>query len=396
MSRVIYLDNAAATPTENRVKKEVLRGMAIVGNPSSFNDKGRIARKELESARLYVARFLGAHNDEIVFTSSGSEANNLAIKGLVQTGTKKNEIITTLIEHPSVLEPIKELGKQGFVVRYLKVNKEGMTDLEDLKTKLNTKTLLVSVMYANNEIGTIEPISKISKIINDFRNRLSTIDYRLSSQGKFPIFHVDACQATGYLNMRVNHLGVDFLTFNGVKIYGPSGVGVLYVRRGTSLAPQILGGDQEFGLRAGTENLPAILGLAKALSLIKEDESKKISVLRDYFIERLTVKFPDIRINGALNQARLPNNISVSFPGLSSENILIELDKYGIYAGSGSACTARSVESSHVLKAIGVENKYINSTIRFSFGRQTTKKDIDYVLKVLPSIIRDLKKRYSK
>lgn len=388
----IYLDNAASTPIDKEVKKEMLRGVKLYANPSSFNDLGRRAREELEKARLKIARFLGAHADEIIFTSCGSESNNLAIKGvanLFRDSSHKYELITTPVEHPSVLSSIKALASAGFKVKYLNVDNLGFVDIESLKIKLNKNTIIVSMMYANNEIGTIEPIKAIVKIINNFRNRKSKIH-----ETAYPLFHVDACQATGYLDMNVNHLGVDLLTFNGTKIYGPRGVGILYIRRGVKLDSQISGGDQEFGLRAGTENLPAILGLAKAVELIKKNEVKNILELRDYFINKMKLDLPEAILNGPEGVLRLANNVNISFPNLSSEVILLELDKYGIHAGSGSACTARSVEPSYVLKAIGVEIKYINGAIRFSLGRQTNKKDIDYVVKTLMKIIKELRMRY--
>ena len=382
----IYLDNAAVAPMDTRVQEEVIRGMKICGNPSSFNDSGRKAANELIKARLKVARFLGAHLEEVIFTASGSEANNLAIMGVVFAEHKdKTEIITTPIEHPSVLEPIKFLNiKKGFKTVFAKVDCEGFVDVRNIASKINSKTLLVSVMYANNEIGTIEPINKIGKTIKSLRK----------NGKRFPLFHVDACQAAGYLNMNVNSLQADLLTFNGSKMGGPMGIGVLYVRRGTNLAPIILGGGQERGLRAGTENLPAILGLAKAVELVNQKDSERTTDLRDYFMGRLKTILPDIKINGPIRESRLPNNTNISVPGLDSENMLLELDKHGIHAGSGSACTSRAVEPSHVLKAIGVENKYLSGVLRFSIGKQTTKKDLDYVLKVLPQIISDLKKRY--
>lgn len=383
-----YLDNAAATPIDPRVIKEVARGMAIYGNPSSFNDIGRKSAKELSNARLKIARFLGAHSNEIIFTASGSESNNLAILGTAQYLNQKNtgkKILTTPIEHPSVLEPLKILSRQGFKIDFIKIDKEGTVDLGDIESKLSHETFLVSVMYANNEIGTIESIAKIGRLIKEFRKKNKT---------PFPLFHVDACQAVEYLNLNVNHLNVDLLTFNGSKIYGPRGVGVLYVRNKINLKPLVFGGGQEQGQRAGTENLPAILGLAKAISLIDKKESERLTVLRDYFIEKLKNILPEIKINGAVGRSRLPNNINISIPKLDSENILLELDRYGIYAGSGSACTARSVEPSHVIKALAVDNKYFKGVIRFSLGRQTKKGDIDYVLSILPKIVKTLRARY--
>lgn len=383
----IYLDNAAATIIEQRVREEIDRGMKVFGNPSSFNNAGRQASQELTKARLKVARFLAAHQEEVVFTSSGSEANNMAIMGLALVAPKeKNEIIVTPVEHPSVLESVKYLGSKGFKIIFAKVDQYGFVDIQDLASKINSKTLLVSVMYANNEIGTVEPINKIGKVIKSFREK----------NGKFPLFHVDACQAAGCLNMSVNSLQADFLTFNGSKIGGPRGVGVLYIRKGISIAPLILGGGQEKGLRAGTENLPAIMGMAKAIEIIEAKETERLVGLRDYFINKIKEMDPDIKINGPVNRERLPNNINISIPKLDSENLLLELDKYGISAGSGSACTSRAVEPSHVLRAIGVDKKYLTGALRFSMGKETKKSDIDYVLKTLPKIIFDLKKRYGK
>ncbi|MEK7076483.1 MAG: cysteine desulfurase family protein, partial [Patescibacteria group bacterium] len=340
--RNIYLDNAAASPIDPRVQEEVDRGMKICGNPSSFNDSGRKAANELTKARLKVARFLGAHPEEIVFTGSGSEANNLAIQGAVNSD--QETLITTPIEHPSVLEPIKKLEKEGYKVRYLPVDRYGFVDSKSVQNMLTAHCSLVSVMYANNEIGTIEPINKIGKVIKEFKTK----NYKLKTIN-FPLFHVDACQAAGCLNMNVNNLQADLITFNGSKIGGPRGIGVLYVRRGINLNPFILGGGQERGLRAGTENLPAILGMAKAIELVSRKESAKLTKLRDYFIGKLKVILPEIKINGPAHELRLPNNINISIPDLDSENLLLELDKYGIYAGSGSACTSRAVEPSHVL-----------------------------------------------
>ncbi|MBI4158199.1 MAG: cysteine desulfurase [Candidatus Yanofskybacteria bacterium] len=405
---VIYLDNAASTPVDKKVATEMAQAVKLYGNPSSYNDCGREAREYVEKARLKVARFLGAHNDEIIFTSSGTESNNLAIQGVAEATLKtqntklksqikpktknfeksKPHIITTQIEHPSVLEPTKQLEREGFDVTYLSVDKEGFVNLDDFQKALRPETALVSIMYANNEIGTIEPIAKIGKLVRESEQVL---------------FHVDACQATEYLDMNVNRLGVDLLTLNGSKIYGPKGVGVLYVRRGVKLFPILLGGEQEAGLRAGTENLMAIGGLATALNIIDKKEGRRLIGLRDYFIDKINVLLPDVKINGPVDNRhsmsvihRLPNNVNISVPDLTSEVLLLELDKYGICAGSGSACTSHSVEPSHVLKAIGLDKKYLDGAIRFSMSRQTTKKDIDYILKVLPKIVRDLKKRYKK
>lgn len=378
------MDNAAATYLDSRVKKETTMALKYYSNPSSFNNLGRKVRELVEKSRLEVARFLKARPEEIIFTSSGSEANNTVILGLPFDGKKGKELIITPIEHPSILESANTL-KGKISVGLAKVNEVGLVDLADLKDRLNSKTYLVSIMYANNEIGTIEPILEVAKLIENFRRR---------NNSRHPLLHTDACQAAEYLDMDVNHLGVDLLTFNGSKIYGPRGVGVLYRRRGIKIIPLIFGGSQEMGLRAGTENVPGIVGLAKAVSLInRKRQAARVSELRDYFISKVK-SIPDTRLNGPEGNTRLPNNINISIKNLDSESLLLELDKYGIYAGSGSACTSRSVEPSHVLKAIGVAPSYIRGALRFSLGRKTTKKDIDYLLKILPKIITDLKKRY--
>lgn len=382
--RTIYLDNAAATPLDRRVKQEMIRVLDVYGNPSSFNNAGREARKMLEDSRLRISRFIGARPEEVIFTSSGSEANNLAILGLAGAASEAGEIITTPIEHPSVHEPLSVLEKRGWKITYLKVDKDGFVDTNDLAAKLNSQVRLVSIIYANNEIGTIQPIAKISQLIKNYKTTE-------------PIFfHIDACQATEYLEMNVNNLGVDLMTFNGTKIYGPRGIGVLYKKQGINLAPLTYGGSQEHGLRAGTENLAAIVGFAKALSLINSKEAVRVSKLRDYFFSEIKRIIPEVKINGPEGSKRLPNNINISVPGLDSENLLLEMDKYGAHISSGSACTARSVEPSHVLRAIGVGANYVNGALRLSLGRQTKKADLDYVIKTLPRIVGNLRKRYNK
>ncbi|KKS25152.1 MAG: Cysteine desulfurase [Candidatus Yanofskybacteria bacterium GW2011_GWA1_44_21] len=380
LNMTVYLDNAAATPIDNRVKKEMSRSMDLCGNPSSFNDGGRAARVQTEQARAQIARFINARPEEIVFTSSGSEANNTAIFGVADK-FRSGHIISTAIEHPSVLEPIGKLAGEGFKIDLVSVDAEGFVNPRNILNLIKKDTVLISVMYANNEIGTIEPIREIGKLLKEYRSKLP-----LSARNRGPLFHVDACQATEYLNMNVHELGVDFLTFNGSKIYGPKGIGVLYVKRDLEIKPLILGGNQERGRRAGTENTAAILGLAKAISLINKKENKKLPKLQDYFISNILKKISDVRLNGP-KKNRLPNNINISIFGVGNEEILLQLDKHGIHAGSGSACTSHAVEPSHVLKAIGVPKKYLNGAIRFSLGRQTIKKDIDYVLKVLPKVI---------
>lgn len=380
--RKIYLDNSASTPVDRKVTVEIVKtAKDFYANPSSFNDLGRQANKVLNQSRLRVARFLGAHSDEVIFTSSGSAANSLALLGLAQKNKNKKEIILSRIEHKSVLASAFYLESLGYKINWLEVDREGRVNPEDVKKEINKNTLFVSVMYANNEVGTIQPIIKIGKIIKDSRQE---------NRANFPVFHVDACQATDFLNMNANSLGADLLVFNGSKIYGPKGIAVLYKKRGVELESQIRGGDQEYGLVAGTENLPSIAGLAKALDLVNKKNALKISKLRDYLLSKLK-SIPDLIINGPLGQDRLSNNINFSIKGIGSEILLAKLDQCGIYGGSGSACTSRSVEPSHVLVAMKTEPGYLNGSIRLSLGRQTKKGDLDFVYSSLEKIIDQLK-----
>jgi len=376
----IYLDNAAATPIDRRVLLAMNKAAQLYGNPSSFNDVGRIARAEIEKSRSIIAKFLDARPDEIVFSGSGSEANNMAIAGAI-LGFKSGNVITTPIEHQSVVNALKHVGLN---IKYVPVDQFGFINLKSFEKELDRHCRMVSVMYANNEIGTIEPIKKIAQTIFRFNKK----------NGTNVLFHVDACQAALFLDMSVQRLGIDLLTFDGCKLYGPHGIGVLYVKRGTPI--RALNGwvGQEKGLKIGTENTQSIVGLAEAVLLISSQD-KKISALRDYAIDKLK-RMEGLIINGPLGPDRLPNNINICFAGLDSEALLLELDKYGIRAGSGSACTSHSVEPSEVLKAIGVSPKYIDGALRFSLGRKTTKKDIDYLIKSLVKIVPDLAKRYAR
>ncbi|HVZ11140.1 MAG TPA: cysteine desulfurase family protein [Candidatus Paceibacterota bacterium] len=377
----IYLDNAAATPVDSRVISAMNAAARLAGNPSAFNDAGRAARQALEAARTLIARFLNARSMEVVFTASGSEANNLALRGALSR-MKKPVVLTTPIEHPSVLEALAHTHARLAHVPVDRLGQVHITDIQKLLEK--EKPDLVSIMYANNEIGTIQPIAKIGKAIREYAKRT----------GRRVLFHTDACQAAGVMDMDVQRLGVDLLTFNGSKIYGPRGIGVTFIRRGTPMTGIVFGGSQEYGLRAGTENLPAIAGLAKAAEIIKPSGNKKIAKLRNRMIGLIKRDLPEAVISGPEGDARLPNNIHVSLPDLESEIVLVELDKYGIYAGSGSACTSHAVEPSHVLKAIGVPPRYINGGLRFSLGRQTTAADVDYTVKTLAKVIKELRKRY--
>lgn len=395
----IYLDYAAATPVRPEVKKEMNRFWNVdFGNPSSFNDSGRKARKAVEDARDKIRRILGVSKaDKVVFTGSGTESCNLAILGLAKK-FKAGHIITTEIEHKAVLEPINYLKNKGFKITYLKVNENGLINLSDLEKAIRKDTILISIIYANNEIGTIQQIKKIGKIIKATRDKRQAFVPSSGRGGtsRIPFFHIDACQASGYLDINANNLGVDLMSLNAAKIYGPKGIGLLYVRNGTPIESLIFGGGQESKLRSGTEAVPLITGFAKALELAekeKEKESKRLIELRDYFFNRIQKLIPEVKINGDLEN-RLPNNINISIPDVESEQILLRYDLKGIRASSGSACTARDLEVSHVLRAIGLNKKYGRGSLRFSMGRSTSKKDLDHVLKSLVEIIKELKKIY--
>lgn len=391
----IYLDYAATTPLDPRVLKAMEPyWFEIYGNPSSLNQSGRQAKRILEDSRRQISRILGARQNEVIFTSSATEANNLAIFGLINYFKKINpklHIITTRIEHRSVLEPIKNLEKSGFKVNYLTVNSEGLIKINDLKNLLNKDTALVSIIYANNEIGSIQPIKKISKVIKEFNN--------LRSDKKFKTyFHVDAAQATNYLDINVNNLGVDLMTISSHKIYGPKGVACLYIKQETNIESLFFGGGQEFGLRPSTESVPLIVGFSKALLItqnLKEKIKKRHQKLRTYFVKNLFKLIPEAKINGPKNQENcLPNIISLSISGFQNESLILYLDKYKIRVSSGSACSSREMEPSYVLLAIGLSKELANSTIRISFGRQTSKEDLDYFLKILLKTIKKLRKVY--
>lgn len=386
----IYLDNAATTSCD----KQVLKVMEPYwsekyGNPSSFNDAGREAKKAMEEARKKIARILGARSQEIIFTSSATEANNLAIFGTAEANKKFNRIITTRIEHHSVLEPVKKLEKDGFNAVYLPVDKEGVISLDELEKSIRPETILISVIYANNEIGSVQPIKKIGKIVKEFRKN-----------SQFPYFHIDAAQTQSHLDLNVNNLGLDLMTLSSHKIHGPKGIAALYVRRGTNIGPLVYGGGQESGLRSSTEAVSLIVGFAKALEIANDKKSsvnRSQERLREYFINGLKKIFSDVKINGPENpRDRVPHIVNAVFKGIESEQTLLYLDKYGIRASAGSACSSYEIEPSHVLTAIGLSKDQARSSIRFSFSRLTAKTEIDYVLKVLPKIINKIQKIYPK
>ena len=379
----IYLDYAAATPVDpevSRVMEEFLD--SNYGNASGIYKEGREAKKALEEARERIAKILGARAREIIFTSGGTEANNLAIFG-VSAQKKSGHIVTAKFEHRSVLEPIYELEKRGFDVTYLKISRDGFINPEDVKRSLREDTVLVSIMYVNNEIGTIQPIAEIGKIIKRFREE---------SNSQYPYFHTDACQAAGYLDLNVDMLGVGLASFSGAKVYGPKGVGFLYKTEGINLKPQIFGGGQERGFRSGTEPLGLAVGFAKALEISRakrSEEFERLEKMRNYFAKEVVKRAPGAEINGDMEK-RIPSNLNVSFPGIESEQLIVALDEKGIAVSSGSACDSKLPELPHVIMALGKGVEAARSVIRFSLGVNTTKENIDYVLKILPELINRL------
>lgn len=386
--RKVYLDNNATT----RMRKEVLDAMLpfykdLYGNPSSIHEFGRAARVPIDAARQKIAALLGAASpEEIVFTSGGTEADNFAIKGVVSAlKAKGNHIITSSIEHHAVLNSCKFLEKEGYKVTYLRVDKDGLIDLNELKNSITDKTILVTIMYANNEVGTIEPIEEIAKIVK--------------SKGVY--FHTDAVQAAGKISFDVKSLNIDLVSMSGHKIYGPKGMGALYIKKGTKITPQMHGGHHEMGKRAGTENVAGIVGLGKAAELAKKEvagEGAVLTGLRDGLYKGIQSRIEDVRLNGHPTE-RLPNTLNVGFKFLEGESIILNLDMEGIAVSTGSACTSGSLEPSHVLTAMGVDPAETQGSIRFSLGKDNTKEDIDYVLEVLPPIIkrlRDMSPLYEK
>lgn len=366
----IYLDYAASTP----VDKRVLKAMASYfdenfGNPGSIHSFGQAALAGIDKARQAIAKAIAADFNEIIFTGSATEANNLALRSLTKD-SKNSRIIISSIEHESVLDTAKALEREGLDVVYLPVSKAGFIDQAALKKSLTKNTVLVSVMYANNEIGTIQPIVEIVKIVKSFNPKI--------------IVHTDAVQAFQFLSCDVGELGVDLMTLSAHKIYGPKGAGLLYVRGGAkNLRPIVTGGGQEFGLRSGTENVPNIVGFGEAVKLAESDreqETKKIGELKDYFWRELKKILPKIELNGS-DENSLPNILNIYFPKNKSEDLLIKLDQTGIAVSSGSACSARASKPSHVLKALGWPLERIQSSLRFSFGKFTTKAEMREVLR---------------
>jgi cysteine desulfurase len=385
----IYLDNAATTPVDPFVFKKMQPYFSQkYGNPSSVHRLGEEARQAVEKARQQIADFLGCSAEEIYFTGSATESDNWVILGIVEKFRSqhlvKSHIITSAIEHKAILEPCRVLTKKGLAeVTLLPVNQDGLVNPKDLEKAVKKNTCLVSIMYANSEVGTVQPIRQIGQLIK-----------RINRKRSRPIvFHTDAVQAVNYLDCRVKYLGVDCLSLSGHKIYGPKGTSGLYIKKGTPISPLIRGGGHERGMRSGTENVPGIVGLAEAIKRVKNQKSKikNIKKLRDRLIKGILKSIPDARLNGSLKH-RLPNNAHFSFKGAEGESIVMELSQRGIFTSTGSACASHSLKPSHVLLALGLSAEQAHCSVRFTLGRQTTARDIDYVLKVLPEIVDRLRK----
>jgi len=376
-SNPIYLDYAAATPLSPKVLSSMMPYLKLnFYNPSAIYRSAVNVQKDLSNARKRVAEILGAKDQEIVFTAGASEANNLAIKGVMDLHQKANIVISS-IEHESVITPAR-----NYDYKLCKVKSDGRIDLEHLEKLIDGQTVLVSVMHANNEIGVVQPLSRIGQIIER---------KRLVRKNKLPLyFHSDAAQSPNYLDLHTAKLKVDLLSLNGSKIYGPKQSGALFIKSGVLLSPQIEGGGQEFNLRSGTENVAGIIGFSKALKeaqVLKDSESKRLLALKQLLLNKLSDNFSDAEFNGSLKFS-LPNNLSVYFPAIDNERLLLELDELGIMAAAGSACSASKNEASHVLKAIGKSDSYARSVIRFSLGRGTSEKQLLETIKALKKIIK--------
>ncbi len=374
---MIYLDNAAST----QIHEDVLNSMLPYlkeqyGNPSSIHRYGRLAHKAIEKARKQIASLINAEPSEILLTSGGTESNNTALRGIAMKNTS-GQIITSSIEHDAILEPCKKLEQNGFDVDYLPVNKFGMVDSSVLKSHISDKTILVSIMFGNNEVGTIQLISELSKTCNE---------------NNIP-FHTDAVQAVGKIPLDVKKLGIDLLSISSHKLYGPKGIGALYIKNGIDIDPVILGGGQERGLRSGTENVANIVGFGKACEIAKNNLNEniiQIKKLRDNLVEKVLNEIPEVILNGH-PQSRLPNNAHFTFLGVNGEDLIIKLDEYGIAASTGSACSVNTQKASHVLQAMGFSLEQITGSLRLTTGIFNDQKEIDQTVDILKKVVQELR-----
>ena len=401
----IYLDHSATTPVDRDVLQKMMPYfIKEYGNPSSIHYFGQKAAEAVDNARIKVADFLHCESSEVVFTSGATESNNIALKGLVKGlrkgGSAKMHIITSIIEHPAILEPSAELIKEGVEVTYLSVNKSGLIDLDELKKAIKDNTALVSIMYVNNEVGIIEPIRKVGKLINKINETRERNWQKLGKKerGEKPgriYFHTDATQALNFVNCDVRWNYIDMLSLSGHKIYGPKGIGALYVRSGIPVRPLMLGGHQENNVRNGTLNVPGIVGLGEAIGKLNlkevEKNNKKIAYLRDYFVKNILKKIPDAILNTDIASS-IASHAHFSFLGVEGESMLIALDMAGISVSTGSACASGSLKPSHVLLAMGIKTEIAHNSLRFTFGKNNTKEEVDIVIRVLPDVIKKLRK----
>jgi len=399
MTKRVYLDYAATTPTDSEVVRVMQPFLTEeFGNPSGLYEEGRKVKQQILDARGRIANLIGARStEEIIFTSGGTESDALALLGIMRK--HKGHLIVGSTEHHAVLYNAELLAKEGFDVDYAPVDSAGFIDIDALASLIRPDTTLISIMYVNNEVGTIAPMRKIKKLISDVRAQ------RKEDGNEAPIFwHTDACQAAAYAGINVAALGVDLLTLNGSKIYGPKGIGILYVRRGVAIDPLWRGGGQERKLRSGTENVAGIVGLARAIEIaneLREKEVERISELRDKLLTGIVKLIPKVVINGPTKEAgeeitgtqdRIANNVNVSILDIEGEALLLYLDQSGIAASTGSACDSVTLDPSHVILALGKPYEFAHASMRFTLGRETTKEDIEYVLKVLPGIVETLRK----
>ena len=382
--KTVYLDHAATTPIDD----DVLLHMRPYwgheyGNPSSMHASGRRAAKAIGEARTIVAECINASADEIIFTGSGTESDNCAVMGVARAHASRGKhVIISAIEHKAVLEAARVLQKEGFEISIAPVDRYGMISVSEVNALVRDDTTLISIMLANNEIGTIEPIADLARTLCERKK-----------QTGFPLIHTDACQAAGHLLLDVDALGVDLMTLNGSKVYGPKGIGVLYKKQPVRVAPLIVGGGQEKGIRGGTESVPLIMGLAHAFlkaERLREHESERLKGLRHYFIQNLRLRIPDIIVNGHPTSS-LFHIVHATVPGIEGESMVLLLDDKGIEAATGSACSTNDLRPSHVLVAIGQHDDLIHGSVRFSLGRETTREELEYVLNVFPPIVEKLK-----
>lgn len=378
-NKVVYLDHAATTPMSNEVYRDMIEACGnIYGNNSSLYSVGRQADKALEVAREKIAKAIGAEPSEIYFTSGGTEADNWAIKGIAKANKMKgNHIITSAIEHPAILESCKALEKEGFRVSYIPVDEKGVVKYAELIKAISPDTVLISIMSANNEVGTIQPIRAIAEL----------------AKANNIVFHTDAVQAVGAIEFNVKEMNIDAMSISAHKLYGPKGIGALYVRKGVRIEKFMNGGEQEKNKRAGTVNVPAAVGFGKAIEIAVseiEENNRYLRSIRRYFLKKISEAIHNISLNGHPTQ-RLANNASISFEGVEGESVLMMLDREGIYVSTGSACASGSLAPSHVLMAMGLDAEVAHSTIRFTFGKSTTKEDIDYVVEKVRKTVKKLR-----